>query len=133
MHFEKEIISKETLGPFSVSVLNDGIIYVELTEFMEDVDLTSIENLTELIGKLSNGIPAKIIINIKSFNTMTEEAKKYSASQRGQRFTKANAIVINSLAAKLGANFFIRFFKPVTPTKVFNSVIEAKAWLHSLN
>lgn len=132
MHFEKDIISKETLGPFTVSQLTDGIIYVELSEFMQDVNLPDIQELTSLIGKISQGIPAKIIINIKTFNTITEEAKKFSASKEGQRFTKANAIVINSFAAKLGANFFIKFFKPVTPTRIFNSVIEAKAWLEEI-
>jgi hypothetical protein len=132
MHIEVEIIAKNTLGPFIVEERSDGLIYIELKEFLEDVELKTIKELVDLMGKIGNGKPVKAIVNIVSFNTISEDAKKYIASEEGQRFTKANAIVIHSFATKLGANFFIKFNKPVTPTRVFNSVDEAVKWLHGI-
>lgn len=121
------------LGPFFILPRADGILYISLKEDYEDITLEQMKQLTETIGKIGNGNKQKIIIDIASFNTMSEEAKKYSASAEGQIYTKANAVVINSLAAKLGANFFIKFNRPSTPTRIFNSVDEAVKWLNQIN
>ena len=39
------------------------------------------------------------------------------------------ALVVNNLAYRILSNFFIRFNRPVVPTKVFNSRKKALVWL----
>lgn len=125
-------MKKVEFGPLIVELRSDDIIHASLTEAFDDVDLASMKKLTEVMGELGGKRKLKAIIEVQSFNTITEEAKKYSASEESQIYTKANAIVINSFAAKLGANFFIKFNKPTRPTRVFNSVEEAIEWLHQI-
>lgn len=120
------------VGPFNIHLRDDGILLVLLKEDYTDISLAIIRSLTEHVGKIGNGKKMKVIIDIKSFNTISDEAKKYSATPAGQIYTSANAIVIHSLASRLGANFFIRFNKPATPTRVFNTIEEAAQWLHRI-
>lgn len=117
------------VGPFDAQLKGNDILLVILKEDYKDISLSTLVDLTAAIGQIGSGRKLKVIIDIRSFNIISEEAKKYSATAQGQIYTKANAIVIHSLAARLGANFFIRFNKPVTPTRVFNSVEDAEKWL----
>lgn len=120
------------IGPFGIYLRDDGMLLVHLKEDYADISLTTMRLLIEAIGKIGNGKKMKVIIDIHSFNTISDEAKKYSATQESQIYTRANAIVIHSLATRLGANFFIRFNKPITPTRVFNTIDEAANWLHGI-
>ena len=61
--------------------------------------------------------------------SMGKEARELFASKESAENQLAKAIVINSLAQKLMANFFIRFNKPPEPVKVFGKEEEALAWL----
>jgi hypothetical protein len=123
-------MKKVEFSPLIVELRHDDIIHASLKEDFEDVDLEAMKKFTEVIKEFGGGKKLKVIIEIASFNTMTEEAKNYSASEESQLYTKANAIVINSFAAKLSANFFIKFNKPARPTRIFNTVDEAVEWLN---
>jgi hypothetical protein len=123
-------MKKVEFGPLVVELRHNDIIHASLKEDFEDIDLETMKKFTEVLKDLGAGTKLKVLIEIKSFNTMTEEAKKYSASEESQKYTKANAIVINSFAAKLSANFFIKFNKPSRPTRIFNTVDEAIEWLN---
>jgi hypothetical protein len=52
-----------------------------------------------------------------------------AGSFRGQLV--ASAFVLNSLATRLTGNFFIRFHKPVNPTRLFNDEKKAFDWLRA--
>jgi hypothetical protein len=60
---------------------------------------------------------------------VTEEARNYGASEEGLRFSAAEAFVINSLAHKLLANFYMKINKPSVPTKFFSKKEDAEEWL----
>jgi len=66
----------------------------------------------------------------KDFFNMTPEARAtFSEQMKLEVGFQKMALVANSLAYKILANFFIRFNRPVVPTKVFNSRKKAIAWL----
>lgn len=125
-------MKKVEFGPLIVELRSDDIIHASLKEDFEDIGIETMKKLTEVIGELGGKRKLKAIIEIQSFNSITEQAKNYSASEESQIYTKANAIVINSFAAKLGANFFIKFNNPTRPTRVFNTVEEAVEWLYQI-
>ena len=59
---------------------------------------------------------------------VTEEAMTYVARFQSERW-KAFAIVVRSISERILANYFIRFKKPVRPTKVFTNPERAVEWL----
>tara|TARA_B100002051_G_C16436312_1_gene486713 strand:- start:163 stop:552 length:390 start_codon:yes stop_codon:yes gene_type:complete len=66
---------------------------------------------------------------VGNYVTMDKEAREFSSSEEGLRFSKAEAFVINSLPHKILANFYMKMNKPTVPTKFFGTKQEAVAWL----
>ena len=64
--------------------------------------------------------------------TIEREARDKGTKPDIQAYTKAAAIVQNSLAHRIIGNFIIRVQRPVAPTKLFNRLDEALEWLRRL-
>lgn len=74
-------------------------------------------------------------LNVYEFKENAEiddEARKWASDPTGNNFTIADAFVIQSMAQKMIGNFYLTFHKPVKPTRLFNSLEDALAWLNSL-
>ena len=93
------------------------------------LDAKSAAGIVNAIGELTEGKKA-LILNIAGKQTSANpDARQFSASAEGNRFTIADAFVVNGLAQKLIANFYINFHKPIVTTKIFNDVNLATEWL----
>lgn len=66
---------------------------------------------------------------IEDFVNIEKSAREFSATEEGLSFSKAEAYVMNSLAHKLLANFYMKVDKPSVPTKFFTNKTEAEDWL----
>ena len=66
---------------------------------------------------------------VKDFVTVDQEAREFAASEEGLRFSKVEAYVINSLAHKILANFYMKVNRPSVPTRFFRTKKEAVEWL----
>ena len=60
------------------------------------------------------------------------ESRAFSASEEGLKYTMADAMVFNSMAHRLMANFYLKFNKPSRPSKAFTSIESAREWLLSI-
>ncbi|MFN5418511.1 MAG: hypothetical protein ACK5B9_15745 [Flavobacteriia bacterium] len=49
------------------------------------------------------------------------EVREWASAPDGNKNTIADALVISSLPHKILANFYLKFNKPVKPTKIFNA------------
>lgn len=125
-------MNSESDWPFNVSLIDSDTAYVAMHESRGEITLEEVKKLTKVLGELSGGKKLNVIIEILSFNTITKDARKYSASEESQIYTKANAIIVKSLAMRIGANFFINMSRPVRPTKVFNQKVDALNWFKSM-
>lgn len=107
---------------------NDGIVEILIKESSvigreECIEITdSYETILE-----SQRFPLLHII--EDYVTIDKEAREYAASEEGLRYSKVEAFVINSLAHKILANFYMKVNKPSVPTKFFRSREEAEDWL----
>lgn len=118
--------------PFKVTLISSDTAHVEMLESQEEISLDAVKKLTHKLGEIGNHKKLNVIVEILNFNTISKEARKYSASEESQIYTKANAIIVKSLAMRIGSNFFININKPVTPTKVFNKIDEALKWFNEI-
>lgn len=65
----------------------------------------------------------------KSFSNLDSEAREFLSSDMVLKHCSALAIIAQSLGEKMAANFFIKFSKPLKPTKFFSNEQEALEWL----
>ena len=64
--------------------------------------------------------------------TLTKEARDNAVKIEDQSMLGATAVVVDTLAYKLIANFYLKFNKPKRPYKVFSKEDEAIKWLKSI-
>ena len=114
----------------TVSFQEKGIIRYEIDN-TDEITVENIKEFLEAVKKLGGGKPFCNIIVMKKFVQVDDEARKYSASEESNIYTIADAFVINSIALKLVGNFYIRYNKPVKPTRLFNNEEDALTWLRT--
>ncbi len=115
----------------SIRVRSDGIVQVNSGE----IYYTMIETMAvhEKINELSNNQPMLILHVPGEFANVDEETRRFLASEFGLRYVIAQAFVLNSMAQRIVANFFMKINKPIKPTKFFTSQEDAEKWLLSFN
>lgn len=60
---------------------------------------------------------------------ITREAREMYSDNASMRLNKKHAVVVNNHATRILATLFVQINKPITPTKVFNSINSAEDWL----
>lgn len=78
---------------------------------------------------LQNDQRMKVLVDSRGLYNVTKEARAYAAEDRHAKLSIAMAIVSDSLPTKLLTNFFIKFNRPKTPTKMFTDKDKALKWL----
>lgn len=102
-------------------IFNDGAV----------VDLEEIKASKAARLELQNSESMLVFVDIRNLFNVTVEARKYAAEDENSKYSIAMAILVNSLPTRLLTNFFIKFNKPKTPTKMFTSKDKALTWLEN--
>jgi hypothetical protein len=126
-----KIIDKLDFPHTKIELRDDGIIQFFYGDHVEYTMKETVE-LEEAVSKITGGVIHKSLRIAGKFTNVNTEVMQYLSRGRGTLFTLADSFVIHSLAQKILANFYLRINKPVLPTRVFNKVNEADAWLTSL-
>jgi hypothetical protein len=119
----------ETRG-FWVQKRSDDII-VFTPQNVEEINVEYIRLANEASAKLSGGKASLNLVVLKDFLNTTPEARVYAASEESNKYTIADAFVIQSQALKIVANFYLKFNKPTRPTRIFNTEESAIEWLNT--
>lgn len=120
-------------GSYVIRLLSDGIIEIDWDHNVEEVNINHLKQIKNAIKNFGNGKKMPIYITTFPFMNISIEARKFAASEEGQEFTLANAVLIDNLGVKLMFNFFIKINKPKTPTKAFKTRDQAIKWLQHLD
>ncbi|HEY9082700.1 MAG TPA: hypothetical protein VIN73_05150 [Vicingaceae bacterium] len=110
--------------------LREGYLYIA---FKEDVivELEHVIANKEAREKIQQGKKMLVLGDIRKMWHISKAAQDYLASKEVTNLNIAMAILTSSLMTVLLANFFIKFKKPATPTKMFNNEEKAIKWLLS--
>ncbi len=119
IELEKAIVSFE-----------NGIIHIHLKSGQE-IELSDAVFIVEAMGKLGNGKKYPILIDAGEFSSIDKEARIFSATAESNLYTLADAIAYCNIAQKLLANFYVKYNKPLVPTRVFANKTEAVDWLRT--
>ncbi len=68
------------------------------------------------------------IFHFRSFSDLEPELRKWAADPDGNKYTHTDAVVLGNIGQKIITDFYIKFDKPVVPTKIFFSVEKAVEW-----
>ena len=102
-------------------------------EYQANVNIGKEEVLEVLLtrAEIVKGSRVLVLVSItKEFINFTDEARSTFVNEQKKDTTAFKmALLIKGLADKIVANFFIRFNKPIVPTKIFSKREKAIAWL----
>lgn len=116
----------------TITLYEDSIVEVLWLPKKEEVTLEEMQLVKKTIGELSDGELVGVYTITYPFMSSTTEAQKYAASDEGNTFTYANAVLIDNLAKKLLYNFFLSINNSSTPIKAFTNREDAIEWLKQL-
>lgn len=108
----------------------DGILRIKILEGA-DITLENIKKNFEVYKQLLGDRKALLMIDSLAKYTFSKEARIYAASNQTGLNRVAVAHVIGSFANRWLISIYIRFNKPVVPTKMFSSEEKAINWLKS--
>lgn len=121
---------------FTPDKQSDSIhIFVEnriiIATYLQDVEITlEVKKEHHRIYKEVAGLKdLPLCLIIDDGVEITREARDFARKIEPKQPFTACAVVVNSLAYKILANFYVVFHKPVKPFKVFNSKESAIQWL----
>jgi hypothetical protein len=116
-----------TYERFNLVIHEDGYYVVSV---YNDQEFT-VDDLKQLVigqKKLGSRKLPVLVVCAENASTNIDLLKELSNNENNP-YSKADAFVIESMAQKILANFYIRIFKPERPTRFFNNKKEALIWL----
>jgi hypothetical protein len=130
--FTEKIVTlkRVELSSATVGLRSDGIMQFNIRP-AADYSVKDIIAANEAAARIGNGKAYPNLIYIENFYNADSESRHYLASEESNRYTLADAFVVESVAMKLIGNFYIKVNKPVRPTRIFSSGEEALDWLYT--
>src|SRR6056297_3029194 len=115
-------------------LLDKRILYLNFKPLEDEFDLKMAKTHAKVVADLLGNDGAYFVLNFQGTHiNFSNDAREFFASDKNHtKNRKSQAIVIDSLAHKLVANFYLRFNKPKGPTKVFEDLEAAFQWTLSL-
>lgn len=118
-----------TIRVGKMTLLEPSIVMLDIDEGMElgSEDIFELNSASmQLCDQTSYAI---LTLMNKPGIISTPEARKTGAEMHLKFPKVADALVVNSLAEKLIANFYIKFNRPSVPTRMFTNEKDALSWL----
>ena len=109
--------------------IEDDIVYMRAKQDA-DITLEAAKEGIEARIKLQQGKKMLMLADTSKVWQVSSNARAYSSSPEVDKMNIAMAILAGySLTTTIIANFFIKFNKPKTPTKIFKNEKDALDWL----
>jgi len=105
----------------------EQLVLVKLVHDNE-IEIQDVQEQVEAALKLTDGSDFAVILDGGLTLDISDKAMTYAARYKDERW-KAFAIVTRSISERLFANYYLKFKKPVRPTKVFTTPHGAAQWL----
>jgi hypothetical protein len=112
---------------FSVKVIDNSYYKVRVFENQE----FTVDDLKNLVAAQKKNIGLVLPVLVFCENNAMADVLLLSKLSKNENnpYSKADAFVLNSIAQKILANFYVKINKPERPTKFFNNLDEALIWL----
>lgn len=122
---EREI---QVTDEIRLEVRTEGIICVYINEDPEN-HLEAGKKTARAIGEIAGDKTIPCMYVYQSGILPDSELRAFWASEQGMPYSSIEAYVISGLPITLVANVYLKFNKPVRPTRLFNDFDSALNWL----
>ncbi len=110
-----------------VILYSKGLVIVKLNSD-HTIELDDVKEHIEASLELTEGSDFVTILDGGLTLDVSEAAMTYAAKLENKKWL-AFAIIVRSISERLFANYFLKFKRPVRPTKVFTTPKGAEEWL----
>lgn len=110
--------------------LQDNLYLLKLDDDYE-IELEDAIEIDQAFIEITNNQPFCVVVDTRNkYTSVSSDARNFFANDPDiLPIRKKIAIVINNMPTRIIANFFVKFNRPQTPTKVFNDYYKAIDWL----
>mgnify|MGYP002625169265 CR=1 FL=1 len=123
-----EIVKVTEIDEAIVRLRSDGIVHVHYKEHTEiTVDLQI--KMYEIFIQMCGDVKRPFLFTAEDYVTVGKEARDNAIKMEDRYVGAATAVVANTVAYKLIANFYVKVNKPKNPFRVFNTEAAAIKWL----
>jgi hypothetical protein len=112
-------------------VMEGGLLVARFLQGAEVTGADARANL-EASARLSGGRRVAVLVDLRQLKSQAADARALLAGPSAARVSRAVALLIGSPLSRVLGNFYLRFNRPETPTRLFSSEAEARAWLTGL-
>ena len=110
-----------------VILYSKELVLVKLVHDHE-IEIQDVKEQIEAAVKLTDGSDFAVILDGGLTLDVSDKAMTYAAKYENKKCL-AFAIIVRSISERLFANYYLKFKKPVRPTKVFTTPAGAEKWL----
>jgi hypothetical protein len=119
-----------TTSVCQISLEKNDVVFVKMNE-NAIIDVEEVDEKHQSLNELVDHQPYCMLVIPASGNSASAEARKYAARLKNKKVI-AEAIVVDNLAHRLLANFYIKVNRPRQKVRVFSSVPAGLAWIDSI-
>lgn len=113
----------------TLNIIEDNILHILYLK-NSDLEIEDVKEVAEAYNSLPEPKPQKVLSEMESYVSITNEARVYAAEQSPDLI--GIAYVISGLSQRLLLKFYVKLWKRKKPTQVFHSYAEALLWLKAL-
>ncbi len=115
--------------PFAhFELCSNGILVVRLDDDLV-FELHYAKEFMQTVKRMGGGKPVRMLMIAGSHSSANHESRKFLALPEQAKYISHSAPVINSTAQRLVGNFFLKFNRPTTVTRLFTDPEAAWEWL----
>jgi len=123
----EEIIIEKRFPKIIFRLRKDGIMNVVI---LSQPELLTMADLTESMQWVVSLGPNKYLnLYEGDFSSVDDEVRAHIASSDANHYTIADAFIRTNMADRILGDFYLKFHKPVKPTKEFDNREDAIKWL----
>lgn len=125
--FRAKIVASKDVDGLQLVAYDNGLLHVKVPRYYS-IDMAVFRKSQQYLRTLGPEKRYHFVFEFASFSDVDPEMRKQRATHQGTEFSLSDAIVISNLPQKMLGDFYLRFNKPVRPTKFFFSLDKAVEW-----
>lgn len=124
--FGAELVASKEVDGVLFQLYSNRIFYVRIPRY-ETVGPKIIQQGYDFLDEHGGG-KFHNIYHMQSFSDVDQHTRDWASDPEGNKYTHTDAIVIENVGQKIITDFYLKFDKPVVPTKVFFSLEKSIQW-----
>ncbi len=118
------------LSKFHTWMGSDGIARTMVKPGAE-IFLQDAQENTAAVETFFNGEKFPLLVDIREIKSISAEAREHFSLRGRESVVTAYAMMLSSSVSRMIGNFFLSFYNPAVPVKLFDREEEALVWLKS--